>query len=247
VQRSDPLANEITVPLLPCRDIDEILEFYGMLGFTKTYYQQLPNPAVALKREDWNMQFFGMPAFKPEDSYGSCIVSVPDTWELYRAFADGMRAVHGKVLVSGIPRMTRPRKRKNADNRSGFAVIDPGGNWIRIFAAKPEPDATGPEPSKLAKSLASAIVMGDSKGSDARAAQILDGALERSADTASATELLEALAYRAELAVRLDDTAGAADALTRARAIKLSQGDRDRLADTLVSLDDLGAAAGIEA
>ncbi|MEV0109445.1 hypothetical protein AB0H42_24335 [Nocardia sp. NPDC050799] len=26
--------------------------------------------------------------------------------------------------------MTRPRKRKNADNHSGFTVIDPGGNWI---------------------------------------------------------------------------------------------------------------------
>ena len=60
--------------------------------------------------------------------------------------------------------------------------------------------------SKLAKSLASAVVMGDSHGFDARAAQILDGALERSGDTASATDLVEALAYRAELAVRLDDT-----------------------------------------
>ena len=124
------------VPLLPCRDIDEILEFYRTLGFTKTYYQLLPNPIVALKREDINIQFFGMPEFKPEDSYGSCLVIVHDTWELYRAFADGMRAAHGKLLVSGIPRMTRPRKRKNADNHSGFSVIDPGGNWIRIMAAK---------------------------------------------------------------------------------------------------------------
>jgi hypothetical protein len=237
------LANEITVPLLPCRDIDEIVEFYGMLGFTQTYYQTLPNPCVGLKREDLNLQFFGMPEFKPEDSYGSCLVIVRDTWELYRAFADGMRAAHGKVLVSGIPRMTRPRKRRNADNRSGFTVIDPGGNWIRIFAAKLEPDATDPEPSKLAKSLASAIVMGDSKGSDARAAQILDGAFERSADTASATELLEALAYRAELALRVDDSAGAAAALTRARSIPLSDADRGKVAETLASLDDMEAVA----
>ena len=71
-----PLANEIMVPLLPCRDIDEILEFYGTLGFTKTYHQLLPNPIVALKREDINIQFFGMPEFKPEDSYGSCLVIV---------------------------------------------------------------------------------------------------------------------------------------------------------------------------
>ena len=241
VTLEQPLANEITVPLLPCRDIDEIVEFYGILGFTKTYYQQLPNPCVALKREDLNLQFFGMPGFKPEDSYGSCLVIVRDTWELYRAFADGMRAAHGKLLVSGIPRITRHRKRKNADNHSGFSVIDPGGNWIRIMAAKAEPGATEAVQSKLAKSLASAIVMGDSHGFDARAAQILDGALERSGDTASASDLVEALAYRAELAVRLDDAAGATGALTRARSIELSSGDRDKLADTLANLQDLEA------
>ena len=142
--------------------------------------------------------------------------------------------------------MTRPRKRKNADNFSGFTVIDPGGNWIRIMAAKAEPDATEAVQSKLAKSLASAIVMGDSHGVDERAAQILDGALERSADTASATELLEALAYRAELAVRLNDTAGAAGAIARAGSLELSKAERERLAETLASLEDVETAAGIE-
>ena len=235
------MANEITVPLLPCRDIDEIVEFYGILGFTQTYYQTLPNPCVGLKREDINLQFFGMPEFKPEDSYGSCLVIVRDTWELYRAFGEGMRAAHGKLLVSGIPRMTRPRKRKNADNHSGFSVIDPGGNWIRIMAAKAEPDATEAPPSRLAKSLQSAVVMGDSHGFDARAAQILDAALEREGHTASATDLLEVLAYRAEVAIRIDDAAAAGDALTRARSIALSEADRGKHVETLASIEDLEA------
>jgi len=134
------MANEIMVPLLPCRSIDEIVEFYEMLGFTQTYYQVRPYPCVGLKRDDIQMQFFGMPDFKAEDSYGSCLVIVPDTGELYRSFAASMRAAHGKLLVSGIPRMTRPRKRKNADDLSGFSVIDPGGNWIRFFAATAERD-----------------------------------------------------------------------------------------------------------
>ena len=141
--------------------------------------------------------------------------------------------------------MTRPRKRKNANNFSGFSVIDPGGNWIRIMAAKPDPDATEPVQSKLAKSLASAVVMGDSHGFDARAAQILDAALAREGDTASATDLVEALAYRAELALRLDDTSGADGALKRARSIELSKHDRDKLAETLASLEDLEAARGV--
>ena len=237
------MANEIMVPLLPCRSIDEIVEFYGMLGFTQTYYQVLPNPCVGLKRDDIQMQFFGMPDFKPEDSYGSCLVIVPDTGELYRSFAASMRKAHGKLLVSGIPRITRPRKRKNADGLSGFSVIDPGGNWIRIFAATADGDEQQPAPGKLGALLQNAVVMGDSKGYHVRAAEILDGALVRNGGTASATDLVEALAYRAELAPRADDTEAAATAIARARGITLSDAERVRLAETLASLDDLAAIA----
>jgi hypothetical protein len=236
------MANEITVPLLPCRSIDEIVEFYEMLGFERTYSQVQPNPYVALRREDINLHFFGIPDFKPEDSYGSCLVIVSDTGELYRSFAAAMRETHGKLLVSGIPRMTRPRKRKNAENLSGFAIIDPGGNWIRIMAAKPDTADVEVARSKLGAILQNAVVMGDSHGFDDRAAQILDGALARNADTASATELVEALAYRAELATRIGDPAAAMEALGRARAVSLTDAERTELGETVASLDDLEVA-----
>jgi hypothetical protein len=237
------MANEITMPLLPCRSIDEIVEFYTMLGFTRTYYQVRPNPYVSLQRDDLRLGFFGMPDdFKPEDSYGSCVVLVPDTGALFDAFAAGMRAAHGKLLVSGIPRMTRPRKRKNDEYRSGFAVIDPGGNWIRIMAASPAPDEKQAAAGKLTTTLNTAVVMGDSHGKHARAAQILDAALERAKDTATPAELLEALAYRAELALRAEDRVTASEALTRARTLALSEAERDTLAETLAALHDLETA-----
>ncbi len=237
------MAHEKTVPLLPCRSIDEMAEFYEMLGFTRIYYQVRPNPYVSMKREDLQLDFFGMPEeFKPEDSYGTCVVIVPDTGELFQAFAEGMRAVHGKLLVSGIPRMTRPRKRKNVDNLSGFTVIDPGGNWIRIFADKAEP--VEPVLSKLAKSLRSAVVMGDSHGSDEQAVRILDIALERDQATAAPVDLVEALAYRAELAVRGDDEAGAREFLARAERVPLSDDERATLAGTLAGLRDLAVGSG---
>ncbi|MET8774924.1 VOC family protein [Nocardia sp. NPDC004654] len=235
------MANEVTVPLLPCRSIDEIVDFYTMLGFTRTYYQVRPNPYVSLRREDLQLDFFGMPDFEPEDSYGTCVVLVPDTGELFDAFAAGMRKAHGKLLVSGIPRMTRPRKRKNAENRSGFTVIDPGGNWIRIMSAAPLPSENAPTTGKLITTLNRAVVMGDSHGKHQRAAQILDAALDRDKDTATATELLQALAYRAELAVRAEDPAAARDALTQARALLLSEAERAELAETLGALDDIEA------
>lgn len=263
------MAGEITMPLLPCRSIDEIAEFYTMLGFTLDYRQERPNPFVTLRLEDIRLGFFGMPGFRPEDSYGSCAISVPDTGALFEAFAAGMRAVHGKLLVSGIPRMTRPRRRGNDGGRAGFAVIDPGGNWIRFSAAAPA--SAEPAGSRLAVSLERAVVMGDSRGSHVRAAQILDAALERYGDTATAAELLEALAYRAELALRAGDRAAARDAIARARALAPDLGlgesgqagqapnpgrgepapdpspgepGRAGLAATLAALDDMESALG---
>ncbi|MEU4385163.1 hypothetical protein [Promicromonospora sp. NPDC023805] len=236
------MAGEMTVPMLPCGSIDAMVEFYGMLGFRMTYSQKLPNPYVALEREDINLHFFGIRGFKPEDSYGSCLVLVPDTGELFRAFAEGMRATHGKILVSGIPRMTRPRVRKNSDNMSGFTVIDPGGNWIRVMAMSAKPADEEAVLDRLAASLRSAVVMGDSHGKHRQAARILDAALERNRDTAGPIELLEALAYRAELAARAGDDVAAREFLDKATNITLTAAQRRAEADVLASLDDLAAA-----
>ncbi|MFC4947945.1 hypothetical protein [Pseudonocardia sp. GCM10023141] len=243
------MANEITVPLLPCRSIDEIVEFYTMLGFDRTYYQLRPYPCVGLQREDLQLQFFGMPDFRPEDSYGSCVVLVSDTGALFDAFAAGMRKAHGKVLVSGIPRMTRPRKRKNVGDVAGFSIVDPGGNWIRIFhntaAAGNDTAAAGDntdEPAgHLAKAMRNAVVLGDSKGDTRQAARILDSALTRHGGSAPVTDLMEALAYRGELALRAEDTTAARDVLARARALTLSAAERERLVEALAGLDDLEA------
>ncbi|GAA5057449.1 hypothetical protein HNP84_000495 [Thermocatellispora tengchongensis] len=235
------MANEKTVPALPCQSIDDVEEFYTALGFTRTYRQSRPNPYLALQREDIHLHFFGMPDFNPEESYGTCIVLVPDTGELFRAFAAGMRAAYGKLLVSGIPRMTRPRKRKNVDNLTGFTIVDPGGNWIRIFPS--DEDAGGREPatSKLATALQNAVVMGDSHGDHRQAAKILDGALARAKDAPN-VDLVEALLYRAEIALTLSDPERARELLTRVREIPLSASERERLAEPLSGVPDLEAA-----
>ena len=235
------MAGEIAVPLLPCESIEVIAEFYGMLGFRTTYSQKLPNPYVALERDDIHLHFFGIKGFKAEESYGSCLVLVADPGELFRAFAEGMRAMHGKTLVSGVPRMTRPRVRKNSGNASGFTVIDPGGNWIRVMARSAKPEDGEAVVDKLAASLRSAVVMGDSHGKHDQAARILDAALERNRDVAGRFELLEALAYRAELAARSGDQVAAREFLDKAADVTLTGAQRRAAADVLASLDDLAA------
>ncbi|UOX89600.1 hypothetical protein MUY14_02860 [Amycolatopsis sp. FBCC-B4732] len=189
------MAGEVTTPLLPCGDVDEIAEFYAMLGFERTYRQLRPNPYVAVRREDLHLHFFGMPGFDPEQSYGTCLVQVPDIGALFEAFAAGMRAAHGKLLVKGIPRMTRPRVRKNMGGLTGFSVVDPGGNWIRIVSREQASLAT----TKLGRALENAVVQGDSRGDVAQAAKILSAALERERASAPAADVAAAEAYLAEL------------------------------------------------
>jgi hypothetical protein len=225
------VAHEVTVPLLPCRDVDEIAGFYAVLGFRPTYRRQRPHPYVALRREDLHLHFFGMPDVDPADSYGSCLILVPDVGALHRAFADGMRAAYGKVLISGLPRMTRPRVRRDTGRLTGFSVIDPGGNWIRIAQAAPAP-APGPA-GPLATALENAVAIADAKGDHARAAEILDGALGGVEPDEDPAVMAEALAYRAELALVLNDTATAHAALERARELDSTGEELAELAESL--------------
>lgn len=81
----------------------------------------------------------------------------------------------------------------------------------------------------------------DSHGDTAQAAKILDGALARAAD-APAVERVEALAYRAELALTLADPDRAATVLAELDAVELTAEERDRLADTLRGIAELRAS-----
>jgi hypothetical protein len=237
------MTNEVTVPLLPCPSIDDIVTFYGVLGFRTTYKQRKPNPCVGLQREDLHLQFFEIAGFDPEQSYGSCLVLTSDIAELHRAFATGMRAAYGKVLVSGMPRMTRPRARKNSDGLGGFSVIDPGGNWIRVFqnaATMPRP---APAPAgRLAKALANAVVLADSKGDVGQAVRILDSALARPQVDDDPVTHVEVLVYRAELALVLHDRETATEMLARVEHIALNADETGRAAPTFEIAADLAAA-----
>ena len=237
------MTNEVTVPLLPCASIDDIITFYRALGFSTTYKQRKPNPCAGLQREDLHLQFFEMAGFDPAQSYGSCIVLTPDIAELHRAFAAGMRATYGRVLVSGTPRMTRPRPRKNADGTGGFSVIDPGGNWIRVFQKPGTMPTPVPAPAgRLATALANAIVLADSKGDAAQAARILDSALAHPRADDDPVTHVEVLVYRAELAMALHDRATATDMLARAERVMLNADETGRAAPTFEIAADLTAA-----
>lgn len=209
------------VPMLPCGSLDETLDFYGALGFEVVYRQDRPYLAAALHRGDLDLHVYGMPDWDPEPSHSTCLFVVDDTQELWDAFAAGLRARYGRVPLAGLPRMTRPRRRANADGTSGFSVVDPNGNWIRVFrdpALKlaPTPGATT---SALGRAVENAVVLADSKGDTAQALKVLAGAERRAPDDTPTIDRIAALALLAELQVRLGAPDDARATLARLDAL----------------------------
>ena len=243
------MAGEITTPMLPCAQIEEIMRFYEALGFRTTYRQKRPTGYAVMIREDLALHFFSMDGFVPADSYSSCLVGVPDANALYLAFREGLRSLYGKVPTSSIPRLTRPRKLRQ--NVTGFALIDPGGNWIRVHElARPDGAASEAAPrdtgrSALAAALHGAALLGDSKGDFQAAAQLLDKALA-GAGTASDADRIAALAYRAELAISLNDPSGAQRFLAQLGTIPLDEATRDAVQDDIARADDLRQSLATE-
>ncbi len=225
------MANERTYSLLPCRDIDESISFYETLGFKRTYRQVRPNPSAVVALEDIHIHLFGMEGFKPEDSYGSVIIVVPDPDALYRSFASRLREKYGKLPMAGIPRILRPRKRYGTVR--GFTVIDPGGNWLRIFKlGDTEEKAAAEQETGLAQIVDVAARLGDAHGDEALALKTLENGLARYPD-APAIERVKAYLFRAELAVRTNNLELARSSLALAASIELTASERELITDEL--------------
>jgi catechol 2,3-dioxygenase-like lactoylglutathione lyase family enzyme len=233
------------IPALPCRDLDDSLPFYRALGFEVTYRQERPNPYAVVRRDEIELHLFGVPGFDPAESMHTVIVLVPDTGAVHAAFAAGLREEFGKVPVSGIPRMTRPRRMQGM--RGGFMVVDPGGNWLRILRQPTESDSDpdgGPqdrpaeEEGRLARVVAAAARQADSHGDEAAGIRMLLTGLARHADAPPA-QRLPALVYLAELHVRTGDRDAAAAVLAQIGELELTAADREAHAADLAVAAEL--------
>jgi catechol 2,3-dioxygenase-like lactoylglutathione lyase family enzyme len=231
------MANERTYPCLPSSNLDVSLSFYQALGFTTTYRQKRPNPYAVVALEDIQIHLFGMEGFNPANSYGSVIVAVPDPAGLYQDFAARLRATFGKLPTAGIPRMLRPRKKYGTV--SGFSVIDPGGNWLRVYRLG---DSEQEEPSTKAEGLEQIILvasrLGDAHGEEATALKTLENGLKRYSN-APALERARAYLYQAELAVRLSNRELAQSSLAEATSQVLTEDERAGIAEDIAYVSEL--------
>src|SRR5262249_14699970 len=103
-RRAECMAERM-IPLLQCRSIDEIVDFYRALGFEITFYQKSPYSYCAVRRGGIEMEFFGTKSHDPAAEYGGCYVLTEDVDTLYQAFREGLKRHLGKIPTRGLPRI----------------------------------------------------------------------------------------------------------------------------------------------
>lgn len=225
-----------TVPLLPCVDLGRTVDFYTALGFDISHRQTRPYLYLALRLDDIEVHFKeAAPRLDPTDEVsGGCLVVVDDVAEFHRGFAAGLRRRYGRVLPTGLPRLTRLRP-----GQSRFCLFDPSGNCV-VFINRDEPGIEyggSSALSGLAKAHDNVRIFRDFKNDDVLAARALDAALNRHRDTASRVEVARALADRAELAVALDEPVVADQMRSELAAMALTEAERMQIASELAALE----------
>ena len=231
---------ETLVPVLACPDLDDIVDFYAALGFEVTFRQQRPNPYVCLKRGALDLHFFGLAQLDPEASLGNVLVLVPDAGVLFDEFAAGLRARYGRLPTTGMPRITRPRRKQGIPG--GFSVVDPGGNWLRVSSTGEQAQEAEEREVPLVvleRVMLNAARQGDARGDPAAAVAVLDAGLARHPDAPPA-ERVVALGYLAELLVRSGDSSRARDVLAQLWSLPLTAAERQALAAELSAATELG-------
>ncbi|SDK43227.1 bleomycin resistance protein [Streptomyces indicus] len=232
-----------TIPILPCRTLQPVLDFYSALGFEITFQQKSPNPFAVVAYGDIELQFFGLKAHDPQASYSTCYVLTDEVDELYEAFRAGLKAAYGRIPTRGLPRIGTLKDMSYGVRQ--FLMTDPGGNCIRIGKKISEDQRHRPAPQEtFARALHNASLFADSKEDPAGAAKIIDRVLGMADEQPTPVQLLRLLVLRVDVALRLGDEERARAARTEAESVAAQLGgvERESVRDELARLADLGSS-----
>ncbi|MGW7069548.1 bleomycin resistance protein [Streptomyces sp. NPDC054855] len=193
---------ETMIPLLPCHELDETLDFYKAVGFEVTFYQKAPNAFAAMRLDDMELQFFRLKGYDPQASYSTCYVVTDRVDALHEAFRAGLKQTLGRIPTRGLPRIGTVRDMSYGVRQ--FLMTDPAGNCVRIGQPIAESFEHTPVPrERYARALHQAILLGESKQDYAAALRVIDHALAADG-TPTPDQLRELHALRAEMAAQLD-------------------------------------------
>ncbi|GHH15708.1 bleomycin resistance protein [Streptomyces rubradiris] len=229
---------EKTVPILPCRTIQPVLDFYGALGFEVTFQQKSPNPYAVVARGGIQLHFFGMKGYEPAESYSTCYIETDDVDGLHETFRAGLKAAYGRVPIRGLPRLGALKDTSHGVRQ--FLMTDPGGNCLRIGQRTSQDPHHRPAPKEtFLRALHHAALLADSRDDPEGAAKIIDRVLRMEDERPTPVQLLRLLVLRADVAGRLGDEETAASARAKAAAVRLTAGERESVRDDLERLEEL--------
>ncbi|MFF2020419.1 bleomycin resistance protein [Streptomyces sp. NPDC058171] len=230
--------SETTHPILPCRTLPPVLDFYTALGFEVTFRQQSPNPYAVVRRGGAELHFFAMKRYEPTESYSTCYVRTDDVDGLHQAFRAGLKAAYGKVPTRGLPRIGALSDTSHGVRQ--FLLTDPGGNCVRVGQPVDGDQRHRPAPREtFARALHHAGLLAGSKEDPVAAAKVIDRVLDLRDERPTPVQLLRLLVLRADVAGRLGDAEGAASVLARAAAVPLTAPERALVDDDLRRLGEL--------
>ncbi|GAA3487214.1 VOC family protein [Streptomyces cremeus] len=230
--------SEKTIPILPCRTIQPVLDFYTTLGFEVTFQQKSPNVYAAVALGGIQLHFFGMKDYEPTESFSTCIVQTDDIDGLHETFRTRLKAAHGRVPVRGLPRIGSLKDTSHGVRQ--FLMTDPGGNCIRVGQQMSDDQHHRPVPREtFDRAVHQASLLADSREDLTGAAKIIDRALRPRDERPTPVQLLRLLVLRADVATRLGDEEAAASALAAAKAVHLTAEEQESVHDDLARLTQL--------
>ena len=195
----------LTIPILPCINVTETLDFWEVLGYIITYKQTRPYQYGVVERGGYALHFGYIKGMSTASNASiGCLVMVGDAASVYQEFASRLKQHTGKVPHTGIPRLSRMKP-----GATRFTLTDVNGNSV-IFVSYGEQDqeqweaADDRSQDKLARALAVAKRFRDYKNDDKLAAKTLDVALK---DVEGTNPLLvaELLVMRIALAEAMEE------------------------------------------
>ncbi|MFE7775821.1 bleomycin resistance protein [Streptomyces sp. NPDC057445] len=229
---------EKTIPILPCRSVRPVLDFYSSLGFEVVFEQKSPNPYAVVERGAVQLHFFGMKHYEPTESYSTCYLQTDDVDGLYEAFRARLKAAYGRIPTRGLPRIGPLRDTSHGVRQ--FLMTDPGGNCVRVGQRTSEDSRHRAAPKEtFSRALHHASLLADSKDDPAGAVKIIDRVLRLEGEQPTGLQRLRLLALRADVARRLGDEGATTSALAEAASIQLTAEERESAHDDLERLKDL--------
>ncbi|WP_204604992.1 bleomycin resistance protein [Cohnella boryungensis] len=236
----------VAIPILPCKSIDEQLDFYQALGFELTYRQAKPNLYACVRHPIVELHFFVLKQLEPANSYSMCYVSVPDVDAVYQEFCTNLKKAYQKVPSKGFPRIT---KLNNLSEDRRFNLIDPAGNRLLIGQkhASPRPiqnnQSIAVQPSRFANAFETAYRLAYAKDDFAAAARVLDLVFSK-AEEGSATLRYQAYVLRADVAISMDELNLAMAFIREAEKLSLSEHELEEVVEATGRLNDLNTTLG---